>query len=67
VELYRKSGTWRQWHADSAIVEGHGFKYILVALAQNSNGGQWLVQLPRMLHRTMIPQRLAYSVALGAK
>lgn len=44
-KIYRKSGTWRQWHADSAIVERDGFKYIAVALAQHPRGGHWLTQL----------------------
>ncbi|MCP5144710.1 MAG: serine hydrolase [Gammaproteobacteria bacterium] len=61
VEMYRKSGTWHQFHADSALIEGDGFRYILVALAENPAGGQWLVQLPRMLHRQIAPQRLALN------
>ena len=44
-KLYRKSGTWRHWHADSALVERNGFKYIAVALAQHPSGGRWLTQL----------------------
>lgn len=45
AELYRKSGSWRQWHADSAIVEHEGRRYIAVALANDSKGGQWMEQL----------------------
>lgn len=41
-EIYRKSGSWKQWHADSALVERNGRKYIAVALAENAKGGQWL-------------------------
>jgi len=44
-EIYRKSGSWRQFHADSAIVERDGRRYIAVALAENAKGGQWLSQL----------------------
>ena len=43
--IFRKSGSWRQWHADSAIVEREGRRYIAVALAQSSEGGQWLERL----------------------
>lgn len=43
--IYRKSGTWRQWHADSAIVERDGRRYIAVALAQHNQGGRWLSRL----------------------
>ncbi|GMV05874.1 MAG: hypothetical protein AMXMBFR53_21510 [Gemmatimonadota bacterium] len=30
--IYRKSGTWKQWHADAALVERDGKKYVAVAL-----------------------------------
>ncbi|QTA81661.1 Beta-lactamase domain-containing protein [Desulfonema limicola] len=43
--IYRKSGTWKQYHADSAIVERDGRRYIAVALAQNPDGGRWLSNL----------------------
>jgi beta-lactamase class A len=43
--IYRKSGTWRHWHADSAIVERDGRRYIAVALAQHDEGGRWLSRL----------------------
>ena len=45
ARIYRKSGTWREWHADSAIVEHDGRSYIAVALAQNPQGGEWLKRL----------------------
>lgn len=59
AKIYRKSGSWRQWHADSAIVEAHGRKYILVALAESASGGQWLSRLVAPIHEFMVPQRLA--------
>ena len=45
VEMYRKSGTWRQWHADSALIEHDGHRYIAVALANDPHGGEWLKKL----------------------
>ena len=42
AQVYRKSGSWRDWHADSAIVEHGGRTYIAVALARNAQGGEWL-------------------------
>lgn len=45
AQIYRKSGTWRDWHADSAIVEHAGRTYIAVALAQSPRGGEWLKQI----------------------
>jgi beta-lactamase class A len=43
--IYRKSGTWRQYHSDSAIIEHGGRRYIAVALAKSSRGGKWLSDL----------------------
>jgi beta-lactamase class A len=45
AKIYRKSGTWRSWHADSAIVEHDGRRYIAVALAHDARGGEWLRRL----------------------
>ena len=45
AEIYRKSGSWRQFHADSAIIEHSGRRYIAVALAEDSRGGEWLSRL----------------------
>lgn len=43
--IYRKSGTWRQYHSDSAIIEHDGRRYIAVALAESPQGGKWLSEL----------------------
>ena len=45
ARIYRKSGTWKKFHADSAIIERDGARYIAVALAENSQGGKWLEKL----------------------
>lgn len=44
-KIFRKSGSWRHWHADSAIVERDGRRYIAVALAEDPQGGKWLEQV----------------------
>jgi beta-lactamase class A len=59
AKIYRKSGSWRQWHADSAIVEAEGHKYIIVALAESPDGGAWLSSLIKPVHQFMVPTRLA--------
>jgi beta-lactamase class A len=56
AQVYRKSGTWREWHADSAIVEHAGRTYIAVALARNSNGGEWFTKLIVELDRLIMGQ-----------
>jgi beta-lactamase class A len=38
AKLYRKSGTWRNFHADSVLVWGPERKYILVALIEDDDG-----------------------------
>ena len=43
--IYRKSGTWKQYHSDSAIIEHDGRRYIAVALAKSPKGGKWLSDL----------------------
>lgn len=45
AEIYRKSGSWRQYHADSAIIEHNDRRYIAVALAEDARGGEWLSRL----------------------
>lgn len=59
VKIYRKSGSWRQWHADSAIIAKGPYKYIAVALAESPKGGAWLTRLIRALHRIIVPTDLA--------
>ena len=44
-KIFRKSGSWQNWHADSAIVERDGRRYIAVALAEDPQGGEWLRRL----------------------
>lgn len=43
--IYRKSGSWGQYHADSALVERDGRRYIAVALAIDPDAGQWLSEI----------------------
>ncbi|APY00287.1 beta-lactamase class A [Lacinutrix venerupis] len=38
--VYRKSGSWKNYHADSALVWGPKRKYIIVALIDNDYGEQ---------------------------
>ena len=59
VKIYRKSGTWRSWHADSAIVEAPGARrYILTALANDGHGGEWLAHIAASLYTLVVPTKL---------
>ncbi len=59
--IYRKSGTWKQFHADSAIVEHEGHRYIAVALAESPQGSHWLSELIVAMDEIVLqPQPVAY-------
>lgn len=45
AKLFRKSGTWHDFHADSILVWGPNRKYVLVALAEDSDGEKILREL----------------------
>ena len=55
VEIYRKSGTWKNTHADSALVESQGKRYVLVGIAEHPDGGDWLARLAAPLHDLIVP------------
>jgi len=54
VQIFRKSGSWRDFHADSALVEIGEQRYIIVGLAQHASGGQWLELLAPRLHDLIV-------------
>ncbi|MCB9722826.1 MAG: serine hydrolase [Spirochaetaceae bacterium] len=43
--MWRKSGTWRDYHSDSAIIEHDGRRYIAVAMVQSPKGEEILRRL----------------------
>lgn len=45
ASMLRKSGTWRDYHADSAIIEHAGKRYIAVAMVEDPKGGEILEKL----------------------
>lgn len=54
LELFRKSGSWRDFHADSALVRSKGLAYIIVALSHNPKGAIWLEKLAAPLHELAV-------------
>ena len=54
-EIYRKSGPWRNWHSDAALIEAGNKRYIAVALVEAAGGGDILVRLIRELDSLVIP------------
>ena len=59
VRIFRKSGSWRKWHADSVLVEADGHRYIAVALAEDKRGGRWMEQLIGPMHDLLVPTSVA--------
>ena len=59
--VYRKSGTWHEWHADSMLVETPRARYILVALAEDPRGGDWMVRLAPAVHDLLVPPMVALN------
>lgn len=75
VAIYRKSGTWEQWHADAALIEHGGKRYVAVGLVEDRRGGQILEQLVRGLdnivcgpsrYATRSGERLNQALDLGS-
>jgi beta-lactamase class A len=66
VTIYRKSGTWRDFHSDSALVEAGSHKYVLVGIAQDPRGGEWLERLAAPLHDLIVGAATADSARAGA-
>jgi len=50
IEMLRKSGTWKNFHADSALVRYKDQTYIMVGLTNHEDGGSWLSQLASPLN-----------------
>jgi beta-lactamase class A len=58
VKIYRKSGSWKDYHADSALIEYQGHKYIIVGLARHPGGGKWLESLALPLHELIVKETI---------
>jgi len=63
AKIFRKSGSWRTYHADSAIIEHDGRSYIAVALANDRNGGEWMKQLIRKMDHIILAVEPATKLA----
>ncbi len=56
VTIYRKSGTWQNWHADGALIEYNGKRYVAAALFEDAQGGKLLEKLIVGLHAIICGQ-----------
>lgn len=55
TRILRKSGTWRNYHADSAVITVGSRSYILVAIARDPAGGQWMESLAAAVYDRIVP------------
>ena len=55
AEILRKSGTWKNFHADSGIIvnKAEGYKYIIVALVEHPAGNDGLARFAMVVDQTM--------------
>jgi len=55
AEIYRKSGTWKEFHADSGVIvdEEKGYKYIIVALVEHPAGADGLARFAAVVDETI--------------
>ncbi|HNP35148.1 MAG TPA: serine hydrolase [Woeseiaceae bacterium] len=57
AKMYRKSGTWKQWHADAIMVQGSRWRdYILVALVESENGESIIRHVLPAVEELIVPQ-----------
>ncbi|MDT0295676.1 serine hydrolase [Mesonia ostreae] len=58
ARVFRKSGSWKNYHADSVLVWGKdGRKYILVALIEDANGEQIIRDLVEPIEKVIKKSR----------
>ena len=63
AKIFRKSGSWRSYHADSALIEHNGRSYIAVALANDPQGGEWMKKLIREMDNIILAQNPTTHIA----
>ena len=67
VRIFRKSGTWKNYHADSALVEQDGRRFVMVAIAEDAAGGDWLVRLGAKMHQIVMGSGRQQAAAATAR
>lgn len=60
----RKSGTWKNFHADSAIVQHGARRYVLVALVEHEDGESWLQDVARIADDVIAKGSHRYRVSI---
>jgi beta-lactamase class A len=64
ARLFRKSGTWRQWHSDAIMVRGTQWRdYILVGLIESEHGEAILRRVLPAVEELIVPAEYAESLS----
>lgn len=53
ADVYRKSGSWRDFHSDSALVWGPNRKYVIVVLLQDDFGEQIIRNIVKPIEKVL--------------
>jgi beta-lactamase class A len=61
VRLFRKSGSWRTYHSDSALVQRGGHAYIAVALSDDPNGSRWMGDIIKALDAIVMSEKATFT------
>ncbi len=63
ARMYRKSGTWKQWHADAVMVRGTKWRdYILVGLIESEKGETMMRQILPAMEELIVPAEYADGI-----
>ena len=56
AEIYRKSGTWKEFHADSGVIidKKAGYQYIIVALMEHPKGADVIARFAALVDQMMV-------------
>jgi beta-lactamase class A len=56
AEIYRKSGTWKAFHADSGVIvdKKAGYQYIIVALMEHPKGADIIARFAALVDEMMV-------------
>ena len=63
AKMFRKSGTWKQWHSDAIMVRGSAWRnYILVALVESEQGELIIRRVLPTVEELIVPAEFADGV-----
>ena len=56
AEIYRKSGAWKEFHADSGVIvdKRAGYQYIIVALMEHPKGADIVTRFAALVDEMMV-------------